>query len=221
MKKIVFLLFSALTISFASQAQIGIKLGANLSNLAGDLKHEDLNKNKIGFVGGLSYNIPLSGDNFLSLQPELLYSMKGYKYADVTVTEIDPITSQSNQVTYEGKVNYSYLDLPILLKVNAGPIFFEAGPQLSYLLSIKDNTEKTINGVDFESYQKIDKDKLAELEIGYAAGLGFQAPMGITIGLRYNGSFSHLAKDDNGDELANARNSLYQATVGFRLPTGK
>ncbi len=221
MKKIVFLLFSALTISFASQAQIGIKLGANLSNLAGDLRHEDLNKNKIGFVGGLSYNIPLSGDNFLSLQPELLYSMKGYKYADMTVTEIDPATNQSNQVTYEGKVNYSYLDLPILLKVNAGPIFFEAGPQISYLLGIQDNTEKTINGVDFENYQTIDKDNLAELEIGYAAGLGFQAPMGITIGVRYNGSISRLAKNDNGDELANARNSLYQATVGFRLPTRK
>jgi len=216
MKKIAFLLFTALTISFASQAQIGVKLGANLTNLAGDLQDEDNFQNKLGFVGGITYNIPLSTDNFVSIQPELLYSQKGYKRADITFN--DPTTGQ--QVTQEGKVNYSYLDLPILLKINAGPVFFEAGPQISYLLGIKDNTETTVNGVDFEGYNRIEKDALAELEIGYAAGVGVQIPMGLTLNVRYNGSVSALAKDDNNDELANARNSVYQATIGFKLPMG-
>lgn len=218
MKKIAFLLFTAFTISFASQAQIGVKLGANLTNLAGDLQDEDNFQNKLGFVGGLTYNIPLSSDNFVSIQPELLYSQKGYKRADYTVTN----TTTGQQLRYEGKVNYSYLDLPILLKINAGPVFFEAGPQFSYLLGIKDNTEVTdvASGVDFESYSPVNKDALAEFEIGYAAGVGVQIPMGLTLNLRYNGSVSALAKDDNGDELANARNSVYQATIGFKLPMG-
>ncbi len=218
MKKIAFLLFTALTISFASQAQIGVKLGANLSNLAGDLQDEDNFQNKLGFVGGLTYNIPLSSDNFVSIQPELLFSQKGYKRADYTVS--NPTTGQ--QIRYEGKVNYSYLDLPVLFKINAGPVFFEAGPQFSYLLGIKDNTEATdvATGVDFESYQTVNKDALAEFEVGYAAGVGVQIPMGLTLNIRYNGSVSALAKDDNGDELANARNSVYQATIGFKLPTG-
>ncbi|RDC66395.1 porin family protein [Adhaeribacter pallidiroseus] len=222
MKKIAFLLFTALTISFASQAQIGIKLGANLTNLAGDLQDEDNFQNKLGFVGGITYNIPLSSDNFVSIQPELLYSQKGYKRADYTVTNPATPTTPSQQLRYEGKVNYSYLDLPILLKINAGPVFFEAGPQFSYLLGIKDNTEVTdvATGIDFESYNKVNKDALAEFEVGYAAGVGVQIPMGLTLNLRYNGSVSALAKDDNGDELANARNSVYQATIGFKLPTG-
>lgn len=222
MKKIAFLLFTALIISFASQAQIGVKLGANLSNLAGDLQDEDNFQNKLGFVGGITYNIPLSSDNFVSIQPELLYSQKGYKRGDYTVTEIDPVTNQSQQATYEGKLNYSYLDLPILLKINAGPVFFEAGPQFSYLLSIKDNTEKTINGngIDFEKYNRVDKDPLAEFEVGYAAGVGVQIPLGLSLNLRYNGSVSALAKDDNRDELANGRHSVYQATIGFKLPMG-
>jgi len=216
MKKIAFLLFTTLTISFASQAQIGVKLGANLTNLAGDLQDEDNYQNKLGLVGGITYNIPLSSDNFISIQPELLYSQKGFKRADISYN--DPATGQ--QVTQEGKVNYSYLDLPILFKINAGPVFFEAGPQVSYLLSIKDNTELTVNGIDFESYVRQDKDALAEFEIGYAAGVGVQIPMGLTLNVRYNGSVSALAKDDNGDELANARNSVYQATIGFKLPMG-
>jgi hypothetical protein len=215
MKKIAFLLFTTLTISFASQAQIGVKLGANMSNLAGNLQNEDVYKNKIGFVGGLTYNIPLSSDNFVSIQPELLYSQKGYKLTD------RPYTNTSGQSgTQEGKVNYSYLDLPILLKINAGPIFFEAGPQVSYLLSVKDVTEITIGGVDFEDQQRLDKDALSEIEIGYAAGVGVQIPMGLTLNVRYNGSVSALAKDDNRDELANGRHSVYQATIGFKLPMG-
>lgn len=215
MKKIAFLLFTALTISFASQAQIGVKLGANLSNLAGNLKDQDVYKNKIGFVGGLTYNIPLSSDNFVSVQPELLYSQKGYKLAD------RPYANPGGQPgVQEGKVNYSYLDLPVLLKINAGPIFFEAGPQVSYLLSVKDVTEVTIGGVDFEEQQRLDKDALSEIEIGYAAGVGVQIPMGLTLNVRYNGSVSALAKDSNRDELANGRHSIYQATLGFKLPMG-
>lgn len=218
MKKIAFLLFTALTISFASQAQIGVKLGANLTNLAGDLQDEDNFQNKLGFVGGITYNIPLSSDNFVSIQPELLYSQKGYKRSDYTTTN----ATTGQQLRYEGKVNYSYLDLPVLLKINAGPVFFEAGPQFSYLLSIKDNTEVTdvATGVDFESYQRVDKDPLAEFEVGYAAGVGVQIPLGLSLNLRYNGSVSALAKDDNRDELANGRHSVYQATIGFKLPTG-
>ena len=216
MKKVALLFFSAFTLSFAAQAQIGVKIGANLTNLAGNLQDQDVYKNKLGFVGGLTYNIPLSSDNFVSIQPELLYSQKGYKLADRPY--VDPATQQRG--TIEGKVNYSYLDLPIMLKINAGPVFFEAGPQISYLLSIKDNSELTIGGVDFETYVPQDKDALSELEIGYAAGVGVQIPMGLTLNLRYNGSISALAKDNNADELANARNSVYQATIGFKLPTG-
>ena len=91
-----------------------------------------------------------------------------------------------------------------------------------HLLSIKDNTEVTdvATGVDFESYNSINKNSLAEFEVGYAAGVGVQIPLGLSLNLRYNGSISALAKDDNGDELANARNSVYQATIGFKLPTG-
>jgi hypothetical protein len=212
MKKIV--LFVAAVLSFSvAQAQngpkIGIKAGANYSNISGkELANEDIYENKLGFVGGLTANFDLTGDGFLSVQPELLFSQRGYQYRD------EKYTIGNNEYKSKGDMNYNYLDLPILLRVNAGGLFFEGGPQVSYLLGIKDNTETSINGNDADNSRKVEKDQLSELEIGYAAGLGYQMQSGLSLGLRYTGGINALAKDDN-DELGNARHSAFQLTLGY------
>ncbi|MBC3540437.1 porin family protein [Rufibacter sediminis] len=214
MKKIV--LFLAAVISFGvaqAQTRFGIKAGANYSNISGkELANEDIYENKLGFVGGLTANFDLSGDGFLSLQPELLFSQRGYQYKDEEYT--------INNTTYKSKgdMNYNYLDLPVLLKINAGGLFFEGGPQVSYLLGIKDKTETKIGSRDYDNSRRIDKDDLSELEIGYAAGLGYQLENGLSLGLRYTGGINKLAKEDN-DELGNARHSAFQLTLGFLFPS--
>jgi hypothetical protein len=223
MKKIALLLLAGLSFSFAQaqSAKIGLKGGVNYSNIAGDLQHEDVYQNKFGFNGGLTANFSLTGDNFLSIQPELLYSQKGYQYRDEEYTSLNPLRL-GQPVKSKGERHFNYLDLPVMLKVNAGGLYFEGGPQLSYLLGIRDNTEtKYADGTKDEDWQKIEKDNLAELEIGYAAGLGFQAANGLSLGLRYNGSISDLAKSDpNNDELVNARHSVFQLQLGFLLGGG-
>ncbi|ALJ01368.1 porin family protein [Rufibacter tibetensis] len=211
MKKIV--LFFAAVLSFSvAQAQtgpkIGLRAGANYSNISGDLDNQDVYKNKIGFVGGLTANFDLTGDGFLSVQPELLYSQRGYQYRD----EEYMIGNQTYRS--EGSVNFNYLDLPVLLKINAGGLFFEGGPQASYLLGIKDKSESFLGNSQTETERKVDKDDLSELEIGYVAGLGYQTQGGLSLGLRYNGSINSLAKDDH-DELTNARHSTFQLTLGY------
>lgn len=217
MKKIALLLLAGLSFSFAqAQTKVGLKGGVNYSNIAGDLENEDVYMNKFGFNGGLTANFAITGDNFLSIQPELLYSQKGYKYRDEEFTDI-----LGREVRRKGTRNFNYLDLPVMLKVNAGGLFFEAGPQLSYLLAIRDNTETSVNGSTDSNWRSIDKDDLAELEVGYAAGLGFQAANGFSLGVRYNGSLSDLAKSDpNNDELVNARHSAFQLQLGFLLSGG-
>jgi hypothetical protein len=215
MKKIALLLLAGLSFTFAQaqSAKIGLKGGVNYSNVAGDLQNEDVYQNKVGFNGGLTANFGIAGDNFLSIQPELLYSQKGYQYRDEEYRDL-----LGRQIKRKGNMNFNYLDLPVLLKINAGGLFFEGGPMASYLLGIRDNTETSVNGQTDQDYQKIDKDNLAELEIGYAAGLGFQATNGFSLGLRYNGSISDLAKSDpSNDELVNARHSVFQLQIGFLL----
>ncbi|GAB2552375.1 porin family protein [Rufibacter soli] len=214
MKKIVLFVAAALSFSFAnaqSGPRIGLKAGANYSNLSG-AENQDIYDYKLGFVGGLTGNFSLSSDGFLSVQPELLFSQRGYQYNDEKYT--------INGVEYKSKgdINYNYLDLPVLLRINAGGLFFEGGPQVSYLLGIKDNTETKIGSRDYDTSRRVDKDDLAELEIGYAAGLGYQMENGLSLGLRYTGGINKLAKEGN-DELTNARSQAFQLTLGFLFPS--
>lgn len=221
MKKTAFVLASLLTAAafassdaYAQGVRLGIKGGANLSNLSGDLINEDAYENKYGFHGGLMLNVGLIGDGFLSIQPEVLFSQKGYKYAD------QEFTLGNQNYSYKGTQTYNYIDVPLLLKVNAGGLFFEAGPQYSYLLNVKGNSERRLN--NSTTYTSVDRnlDNARRHEIGYAAGLGFQTNMGLLLGLRYNGAFTDFAKNGyREDELRNARNSVFQLSLGYLIPS--
>ena len=202
-----------------AQATFGVRGGANLSNLSGDLRDEELFENKVSFHGGVTLNFPLVED-FISLQPELLYSRKGFKTSGEEYTNL--LLQKRRR---EGSVNYHYLDLPILANINTGPVYFELGPQLSYLLSVNNETEVYDGSGNLIASSRDEKSKegLADFEIGYVAGLGFRASNGISLGLRYNGAFSDFVKEDvnfEGD-LSNARHSVFMLTLGLRFPSGQ
>ncbi|MBT9394586.1 PorT family protein [Hymenobacter sp. NST-14] len=205
----------AVTESKAQGVRFGLKAGGNLSNLSGDLTDEDRYENKFGFHGGAMLNIGLVGDGFLSVQPEVLFSQKGFQYAD------SEFNIGGNKLKYEGDRTYNYIDVPVLLKVNADGFYFEAGPQYSYLLKVKDDSKFSVNGATAVQRNNTENlDNVNRNEIGYAAGLGYQANNGLMIGIRYNGSFTDFAKDGyTGDsDVRNARNQVFQASVGFLLP---
>ncbi len=212
MKKITLILVSVLAFSYA-QAQsvkIGLKGGINYSNVNGDLTAQTNHDSKIGFHGGITSNFSLFSD-VLSLQPELLYSQKGYNYKNEEFKDDKGIIHES-----KGKMNFSYLDLPVLLKGNFKGFFVEAGPQLSYLMQVQDKTEVSVNNIEEKDVTNVSKDNLDELEIGYVAGTGYQFKNGMSLGVRYNGTIDGLAKS-NSDEITNNRHSVYQFQVGFLL----
>ena len=220
MKKLLSIFVFALVTVTAAQAQsgFGIRGGANLSNLEGDLKNQSLYENKFGFHAGVTLNVPIL-DDFFSIQPELLYSNKGFKNSDEEYTLPNQTTPLYRR---EGKVNYNYIDLPVLAKIKAGPIYFEAGPQASYLLSAKDETSLYIdNELVSSNMTVIDRDNMRKFELGYAAGVGFTTGNRFSIGVRYNGSFNDFVKDtpDNyfDQDIRNARNSVFMLTVGLSL----
>lgn len=215
-------LFLAVTILLASisvteaQSGFGIRGGGNLSNLSGDLKNEDRYENKVGFHAGVFLNFPVA-DGFFSVQPELIYSQKGFKNSEVEFTDL-----LGNDYRREGKVNYNYLDLPVLARISAGPLYFEGGPQASYLLNVNNQTKEYYNGnLRSSATTERDKDGMQEFELGYVAGVGLSTASGISIGVRYTGAFTDFVKTDsdqyfNGD-LGNAKHSVLMLTLGFKL----
>jgi len=174
---------------FAANAQsIGIRAGVNYTGLTGD--DQIASDRMFRFHAGLTSKFYLTSDEFFAIQPELLFSLKG---------------AESDDDDY--KIKISYLDVPILAHINAGPIYFEAGPQVSFRVG---------GDVEFNGNNIIDDlDDFKRTSLGYAAGLGFAAPMGFTVGVRYNGDISKLY--DN-DDISDARNSVFMLTLAYTLP---
>ncbi|MBA9076213.1 MULTISPECIES: porin family protein [Rufibacter] len=187
MKKLLLFVAAFFTFSFA-QAQDGLKLGlkagVNLSNFAGDGADADY---KFGGHGGLFANFGIS--EMVSIQPELLFTMKGAQEKEGDITT---------------KVKLNYIDVPVLAHINADGLFFELGPTLSFNVSSKvtmnDEDGNEISG-DFDGVNSVD--------FGYAAGIGYQLQNGISIGLRYNGGLSDIA------ENSKTRNSNFLLSVGY------
>ncbi|MCX2741417.1 porin family protein [Pontibacter anaerobius] len=221
MKKLFLSLTVALLSFAAAQAQsgLGVRAGANFSNLSGDLKDESRYENKVGFHGGLTYNIPVAGE-FFSVQPELLYANKGFKYED---TQLELPTGSFRR---EGNMNYNYLELPVLAHIKAGPIYFEAGPQASYLLSVKNNIKEYINDERTSSATTdIDKGDMKDFEFGYAAGVGITSGI-LSVGLRYNGSLTDFmdklsTEYFNDENFTDARHSTIMLTLGLNFSASR
>ena len=210
----------------AQSVRLGLRAGANYSNLAGNIKNQDTYNNKVGFLGGVMLNVPLIQDGFLSLQPEVLYSQKGFENKP---TEYSVLGLPGTMQKREGQVNYNYLDVPLLLKVRAAGLVLEAGPQYSYLLSANNQTKVTTTPAfggtptTSESQNKTDVSGLNRNELGYLAGVGYEAENGLSLNLRYTGAFSDFVKSDNSTyfngDLKNARHSAFQLSLGYLIPS--
>ncbi len=148
--------------SSGSNVSLGLKAGASLTNFTGaDAQGYD---NRFGFHAGIFANIGIN--SLFAFQPELLYSQKGANYSGYS----------------DRSLRLHYIDVPLAFHVNTGGLFFEAGPQVGFLVGAKyQNGSATVDAKD--SYNSVD--------FGYLFGLGYQLKHGLGVGLRYNGGFTN------------------------------
>lgn len=197
MKKIVCTLALLAGLGRAARAQdvsLGLKAGGTLSNLTGADASNYSYTSVYGFHAGIFANIGLS--NIVALQPELLYSQKGAKYPALLGDDIIR--------------RLQYIDVPILLHINADGLFFEAGPQVGFMMKAQDQHGSTTTTLDRSDYNNID--------FGYVAGLGYQKKTGPGIGLRYNGAFTNIKPDyTSGNTTFHTRlhNSAFQLYLTY------
>jgi hypothetical protein len=195
MKKVLLVILAAGSAAIASaQIQYGVKAGYNLATVtqSGSSNVDGL-KSKSDFSGGLLASIPLFSSFYL--QPEVMYSGQG---------------TQATESGETVKLNYSYINVPVLFKYqHASGVFAETGPQVGFLLSAKAKADGVNEDVKSQS-QSVD--------FSWAFGLGYKIPkMGLGIDARYNLGLTNITKDD-GDEKV--KNSVFQFGL-FYLFGGK
>lgn len=193
MKKIqVTLLFCFLLTSAWSQIRLGVKAGIYSNDL--DVSTIEIDKPGLRDKFKLAleeanYGIQLGvqiraylGERLL-LQPELLFNSNTVEF---TTEDLDD-PQLADRIFEE---SYQYLDIPVLIGWDLGPLRIQAGPTGHLYL---DSSSELF---DFENYDQ----NFNDLTIGYQFGLGLDL-WGLTVDVRREGNFtkfgSHIRFGDS------------------------
>lgn len=198
--------FGFMTIQ-AQEVKFGAKAGLNIATLNGDV--EDA-KSLIGaHLGGF---VEIKINEKFAFQPELLYSMQGAKSE---YSESEPGYSYSSEEKYK----LGYLNLPLMAKYFATEkLFIEAGPQIGFLMSAKNDYKETETFMgDTETFSgDVDiKDNLKSIDFGLNFGLGYEFTQNVFASARYNVGLSDI-NDVEGSNVK-IQNGVFQFSIGYKF----
>ncbi len=202
----------------AAQAQnedlkprVGVKGGFNLSNLY--VKDVNDQKAKFGYNVGLWAKLPVA--DLFAVQPELLLTTGGSKIGSYKVGT----GGSQNQVNF----NLTYVQLPVLASLTAGPVSIQAGPYISYLVSAKvknlrvDNNGIPTNDPNSGSSIELNRDNFNTIDYGLAGGLAIDIK-GFQLGARYNYGLRNVGQSLAASYATNgSKNSIAQVYIAFGL----
>jgi len=176
----------------------GIKGGVNYSSLK--TKDDLTDENSImGYQAGIFSRIGAVGMYF---QPELYLGSKGNEFVRIE-------DNNGNDITANGKVKFTTLDLPLLLGTKIGPdklnLRFMAGPVVSFIIDETTTFAQAYQSVsDFGNYKK----QTLGLQAGTGVDLG-----NLTLDLRYEAGLSNVSQS----EKYNQKQNLFHLSLGIKL----
>lgn len=203
MKRLLILPFFVIGAITANAQSLGLRAGANFSNIVKTDDNDFNTEFKTGFHAGITLDIPLVSR--LSFAPEIMYSQKGYKSTGTSL-----LFGEN-----EYSVTTHFVDVPILLKINTGNGFnLHLGPQVSFLTS---TTESFKTGSEeFRSTIKEENENLKNNLLGGVIGAGFNVGSRTNIIARYSRDFQKNY-DDGSSETPRFKNQVIQVGLGVRF----
>jgi hypothetical protein len=186
---------------YRKQFQFGLKIGANYSNVY-DTKGEEFQADpKFGLATGAFVAIPLG--TFIGLQPELLFSQKGFQ-----------ATGRILGSDYKFTRTTSYIDVPILFAFKPSEFLtILAGPQYSYLLNQRDVFANASTSIEQEL--EFENENIRRNTFCFQAGADINIKH-LVIGVRAGWDILN----NNGDGTTTTpryKNVWYQVTIGYRF----
>jgi len=211
MKKLILTTLAIICIASISKAQVktdlredllvGLKVGINQSNVYDEQGQDFVADSKFGLAAGGFMSIPMG--KYLGVQPELLFSQKGFQSSGTILGQAYSLTRTTN-----------WIDIPILFALKPSEfITILAGPQYSYLMKRKDVFVNGINTVAQE--QEFSNDNIRKNILGFTGGVDITVKH-FVIGARAGWDL----QTNNGDGTTTTpryKNRWIQATVGYRL----
>jgi hypothetical protein len=179
----------------------GLKVGTNYSNVYDSESEDFVADSKFGLAAGAFVSIPLG--KFIGVQPEILFSQKGFKSSGTFLgTE------------YKATRTTNFIDVPLLFAVK--PVEFITilfGPQYSYLMKQKDEfTSGSFSSSEEEEFTNDNIRKNTFSLIG-GADLNFN---NFVVGIRSGWDLKNN-QGDGSSTTPRYKNMWYQATVGYRF----
>ena len=196
---------TAIASSYAQKARdvfsLGIKVGSNYSNVFDSRGDQFVAEGKYGLAAGAFLSLPIG--KFIGIQPEMIYSEKGFK-----------ATGSFLGTNYSATRTTTYIDVPILLAIKpTNFLTILAGPQYSFLIKQNNNFTSTLASADREKI--FDNDNIRKNVLGLIGGVDINLSS-FVIGARVGVD----VQNNNGDGTSTTpryKNAWYQATIGFRL----
>ena len=221
MKKILGLTLLLFTFSTLAQAQVrfGIRGGLNVSRWQGDAVnslHELVQlsngtaqtKSLRSFHAGGYVALPLT--SFLTLEPGLYYSQKGYTlngtFSSNTLDFINARATATNRS--------HYLDLPVLAKVYLTEGFHMfAGPQVSYLIHNSVRARASVLGFSLLNQELNATNNLQKWDVGLTGGIGYKFENGFNLQAAYDHGLRRLDTGNNFDTY----NRVVKVSLGYEF----
>ncbi len=222
MKKIIglallLLLFST-TLSQA-QARFGIRAGLNVARWQGDAVQSlhDLvqlsngvaqAESRRSFHAGGYVALPIT--SFLTLEPGLYYSQKGYSlngtFSSNTLDFINARATVTNRS--------HYIDLPVLAKVYVTEGFhLFGGPQVSYLLYNSVRARASVLGFSLLNQELNATPNLQKWDVGLTGGVGYKFKNGFNLQAAYDHGLRRLDARNNFDTY----NRVVKVSLGYEF----
>jgi hypothetical protein len=222
MKKILVLTLLLLTFSTTlsqAQARFGIRGGLNVARWQGDAVSSlrDLVQLSNGatrmesfrsFHAGGYVALPIT--SFLTVEPGLYYSQKGYKlngtFSSNTLDFINARATVTNRS--------HYLDLPVLAKVYVTEGFhLFGGPQVSYLVYNSVRARASVLGFSLLNQELNTNNSLQKWDVGLTGGMGYKFENGFNLQAAYDHGLRRLDARNNFDTY----NRVVKLSLGYEF----
>lgn len=217
------LVFTTAPVKGQVSIEPGVRVGLNSATVGGDTEEYvqafsgigggtgfdfeiDLGRRTGFLIGGYAL-VDLAGP--LAIQPELRYIQKGFGY-DLTAS------FQGQSQTASGSLNLSYLDIPVLARVDlpfGGALspHLIAGPRVGINLSAESESP-SLNGGGSETTDV--SDSVSGTDFGLELGAGLSVST-VTVDLRYGLGLSNIVDAEGADVSLSNRSLMVTAGLTF------